>query len=148
MKPEGRKSPIVDLVKQKKLSTLMKPQLKTKSPENNFNKSSKTSLVANQLLSEVVNNRRNRLTRQSGSSRLVSLPRSNISKSQANLQSSSSHCLRSQSQDNFKQLAASVKKEHRGPFVKPITPKIMITNCSNLEKLVENKEMVKISLKP
>eukprot|EP00092_Neocalanus_flemingeri_P028126 GFUD01030546.1.p1 GENE.GFUD01030546.1~~GFUD01030546.1.p1 ORF type:complete len:675 (-),score=159.15 GFUD01030546.1:69-2093(-) len=147
MKPEGRKSPVVDPANHGKLSVVMKQQTKSKSPVNLPNKHSKKSPVTQHLLLAVntTTTRTRGMTRQSGSSRLVELPKSSANKNCPGR--SSSLCLNIPVEESFSSyktpVAASTRKRSAYSSLKPITPKIMITKCSKLEKLVEERELGK-----
>jgi len=143
MKPEGRKSPTVDPSNSKKLSVSMKPKLKAKSPENQSGKLSGKSL--NFLSPEVLKTgtRTGRLTRQTGSSRLAEMPRKSSNLSILSTRSSVRESSSGSAHERSYSSAPSNRKRFVCPLSTPITPKIMITKCAKLERLVENKELGK-----
>jgi len=140
MKPEGRKSPASDPTNHKKLSVMMKPKFKSKSPENlSIQISRKSPAFLSSTTTEMLSTstRTGRMTRQSGSSRLPDLP------------GNRSIQLPTKSRPHYAQAdarASVTSGAGKGGVClsrNPITPKIMITKCSKLERLVENKELGK-----
>merc|ERR1712083_787326 len=81
-----------------------------------------------------------RLTRQSATSRLQELPRNTITYPLATTSS------RRTQQESVNALTTS--RRLTTPRSTPITPKIMITKCSKLEKLAESTEQRKIKTVP
>jgi len=132
MKPEGRKSPASDPTNHKKLSVMMKPKFKSKSPENLSIQISRKSPAFLSTTTDVLSTttRAGRMTRQSGSSRLPDLPGNRSIQLPTNPRSSDG-------------TAVAGKGAAYPGSRNPITPKIMITKCSKLERLVENKELGK-----
>ena len=145
MKPESRKSPAVDPSNRKKLTVVMKPQPKSKSSESLSKSLSKKSPVAQHLVSSV-NTRSKGLTRQSGATHLTQLPKNNSNQIDTMKFTSLCHSLPVVDQCSCKiaPLSASTRKISDFPSLNPVTPKIMITKCSKLEKLVETKELGKV----
>jgi len=140
MKPEGKKSPGVDPAHVKKLSVLMKPRLhqREKDQQGKFARRS-LELLSPEFINKNMKGRMNgRLTRQSASSCLQDLPR-NTNAYQLALATTSS---RRTQQESVSALTNS--KRLTTPRTTPITPKIMITKCSKLEKLAESTEQGKV----
>ena len=131
----------MDPINQTKLSTVMKSQMgKSKSPVNLSSKLSIKSPIGQKLLNLTTSQARLKgMSRQAGSSRLDRLPRG----------ANSSHLSHNTIEEDECRLKKDIsildssKKRVTCPSIKPITPKIMITKCSRLEKLVEEKDPVK-----
>ena len=144
MRPEGKKSPAADPGNVKKLSVLMKPRIKQREKDQ----PGKISRKSLELLSPEYGYKNkkgtttNRLTRQSATSHLQELPRKTCTWPLAK-PSTSSRRTQQESENVF-----TTNKRLTTPRTTPITPKIMISKCSKLEKLAESTEQEKIKTVP